>query len=77
MTLLAFLPVTLFLLALLYLDSFKLVRPRVQYEFASPDLETRSAGQKMMLRIGPEYAARVKAKLLLVRREILAASKPR
>ena len=30
-----------------------------------------------MLRIGPENAARVKAKLLLVRREIIAASKPR
>ena len=54
-----------------------LVRPRVVYEFASPDLETRSAGQKMLLRIGPANAARVKAKLLLVRREILAASKPR
>jgi len=32
MTLLAFLPVTLFLMALLYLDSFKLVRPRVLVE---------------------------------------------
>jgi RsiW-degrading membrane proteinase PrsW (M82 family) len=32
MTLLAFLPVTLFLLALLYLDSFKLVRARVLFE---------------------------------------------
>ena len=32
MTLLAFLPVSLFLMALLYLDSFKLVRPRVLVE---------------------------------------------
>ena len=32
MTVLAFLPVALFLLALLYLDSFKLVRPRVLIE---------------------------------------------
>lgn len=55
----------------------ELVRPRVVYEFASPDLETRSAGQKILLRIGPDNAARVKAKLLLIRREILAASKPR
>lgn len=54
-----------------------LIRPRVVYEFASPDLETRSAGQKIMLRMGPQNAARVKAKLLLIRREILAASKPR
>src|SRR5258705_13414266 len=32
MTVLAFLPVSLFLLALIYLDSFKLVRPRVLIE---------------------------------------------
>jgi protease PrsW len=32
MTILAFLPVSLFLLALIYLDSFKLVRPRVLIE---------------------------------------------
>jgi len=55
----------------------ELVRPKVHYEFASPDLETRSAGQKIMLRMGPDNAARVKAKLLLVRRELIAASKPR
>jgi hypothetical protein len=46
----------------------------VLYEFADPDLETRSAGQKIMLRMGPENAARVKAKLWQLRREILAAS---
>ena len=55
----------------------ELIRPRVVYEFASPDLETRSAGQKILLRMGAANAARVKAKLLLVRREILAASRPR
>ena len=66
------------LLATPELDApLELVRPRVHYEFAAPDLETRSAGQKMLLRIGPQNAARVKAKLLLVRREIIAASKPR
>jgi len=52
-----------------------LVRPKVVYEFADPDLETRSAGQKIMLRIGRDNAARVKAKLWEIRREILAASK--
>ena len=35
----------------------KLLRPRVLYEFADPDLETRSAGQKILLRMGPENAA--------------------
>jgi len=52
----------------------KLLRPRVLYEFADPDLETRSAGQKILLRMGPENAARVKAKLGEIRRELLAAS---
>jgi DUF3014 family protein len=52
----------------------KLLRPRVLFEFAEPDLETRSAGQKILLRMGPENAARVKAKLREIRRELLAAS---
>lgn len=47
------------------------MRPRVLYEFADPDLETRSAGQKMLLRMGPENAARVKAKLGEIRRELV------
>jgi hypothetical protein len=52
----------------------KLIRPRVLYEFADPDLETRSAGQKILLRMGAGNAARVKAKLWEIRREIIAAS---
>jgi len=52
----------------------KLLRPRVLYEFADPDLETRSAGEKILLRMGPENAARFKAKLWEIRRELLAAS---
>lgn len=52
----------------------ELVRPRVLYEFADPDLETRSAGQKMLLRMGRDNATRVKAKLWEIRRELLAAS---
>ncbi|MBV9362468.1 MAG: DUF3014 domain-containing protein [Betaproteobacteria bacterium] len=50
------------------------MRPRVLYEFADPDLETRSAGQKMLLRMGRENAARVKAKLREIRRELVAAT---
>ncbi|MGQ0653306.1 MAG: DUF3014 domain-containing protein, partial [Betaproteobacteria bacterium] len=41
----------------------RLLRPKVLYEFVDPDLETRSAGQKIMLRMGAENAAKVKAKL--------------
>ena len=55
----------------------ELMRPRVLYEFADPGLETRSAGQKILLRMGRDNAARVKAKLVLIRREIIAASAPR
>ena len=55
----------------------KLVQPKVLYEFADPDLETRSAGQKIMLRMGPGNASRVKAKLRDIRRELIAASERR
>ena len=34
-----------------------LVRPNVLYEFADPDLESLSSGQKLMLRMGPANAA--------------------
>jgi hypothetical protein len=49
----------------------ELVQSKVLYEFADPELEGRSAGQKIMLRMGPENAARVKAKLREIRRELL------
>jgi hypothetical protein len=48
----------------------KLVRPKVQYQFADPELESSSAGQKIMLRMGAENAVRVKAKLREIRREL-------
>ena len=41
----------------------KLVVPHVLYQFADPDLESRSAGQKLLLRMGSANAAKVKAKL--------------
>lgn len=46
-----------------------LTQPNVLYEFADPALEKRSAGQKLLLRSGPENEAAIKAKL----REIRAA----
>ncbi|OHC61968.1 MAG: hypothetical protein A3H93_12950 [Rhodocyclales bacterium RIFCSPLOWO2_02_FULL_63_24] len=46
----------------------KLVRPMVLYEFADPKLEARSAGQKIMIRMGRDNAAAVKAKLHEIRR---------
>lgn len=46
----------------------RLVRPMVHYEFADPTLEARSAGQKIMLRMGRDNAVTVKAKLREIRR---------
>ena len=37
-----------------------LVRPNVLYEFADPDLEGLSSGQKLLLRMGPANAATMK-----------------
>jgi hypothetical protein len=48
----------------------KLVQPGVFYEFADPSLESRSSGQKLLLRMGPDNAAAVKLKLRDVRREL-------
>ena len=46
----------------------KLVRPKVFWLFANPELESLSAGQKILVRIGPENARRVKAELKELRR---------
>ncbi|MGQ0522443.1 MAG: DUF3014 domain-containing protein [Betaproteobacteria bacterium] len=45
----------------------KLVQPKVFYQFSDPDLERRSAGQKIMMRIGNENAGRIKTKLRDIR----------
>lgn len=50
-----------------------LVRPKVLYQFADPELEELSAGQKVMIRMGSENAAKVKAKLREIRRELTSA----
>jgi len=52
----------------------KLVSPKVLYEFADPELERLSAGQKMMIRVGPENEARLKAKLKEIRAAVAAVS---
>jgi Protein of unknown function (DUF3014) len=53
----------------------QIVQPKVLYQFSDPDLETRSSGQKMLLRMGKASALRVKAKLREIRGELLAAGK--
>lgn len=50
--------------------------PHVLFEFAEPELEQRSSGQKALMRMGNANAARLKAKLREIRAEILRATKP-
>jgi Protein of unknown function (DUF3014) len=50
-----------------------LVRPNVMYTFADPALESRPAGQKMLIRMGPDNAAAIKAKLMQLRAAISTA----
>jgi hypothetical protein len=53
----------------------RLTVPHVLPEFADPALESRSAGQKVLIRMGSDNAATIKAKLAAVRRELVAVSK--
>jgi len=48
----------------------RVVQPKVLYEFADPALEGLSAGQKLMVRMGPDNATRIKAKLREVRQRV-------
>jgi hypothetical protein len=45
-----------------------LTQPKVLYEYADPSLQDLSAGQKMLLRMGPDNEAHVKAKLREIRK---------
>jgi hypothetical protein len=51
----------------------ELTRPNVMYTFADPTLEARPAGQKLLLRMGPDNAAAIEAKLGELRAIITAA----
>jgi len=54
-----------------------LAQPKVLYEYADPALEQRSAGQKILMRMGSVNEARVKAKLRDIRRAITNQPLPR
>ena len=51
-------------------DPLRLVRPGVYYQFADPELEARSAGQKTLMRMGRENALVIKSKLYEIRRAV-------
>ena len=53
-----------------------LVRPSVMFQFEDPALEARSAGQKFLLRMGPDNALRIKLQLRALRSRIASQPPP-
>jgi hypothetical protein len=51
----------------------ELARPNVMYTFADPSLEAKPAGQKLLIRMGPDNAATIKTKLTELRAIVTAA----
>ena len=51
--------------------SIKLLRPKVFYVYADPDMEARSAGQKILMRIGSKNEAKIKKKLRVIKRQVM------
>ncbi len=54
----------------------RLTQPGVFFEYADPSLEERSAGQKLLIRMGPQNAAAVKAKLREMRAAVASQARP-
>jgi len=52
----------------------ELVQPHVFYKFADPELESLSAGHKLMLRMGEANATKVRNKLQAIRKELVKGS---
>ena len=44
-------------------EPVRLVQPHVLYEFADPQLEALSGGQKLLIRMGPDHISRIKSVL--------------
>ena len=52
-------------------EPVKLVQPHVLYQFADPDLEGRSIGQRILMRTGSRNEAIIKAKLREIKQELM------
>jgi len=55
-------------------EPIRLVRPAVYYQYADPELEALSAGQKTLIRVGRENALVLKQKLYEIRRAVAGAT---
>jgi hypothetical protein len=51
-------------------EPVKLIQPKIVYLYADPNLEGRSTGQKILMRIGSDNEAKVKTKLQEIRQEL-------
>jgi hypothetical protein len=51
-------------------EPIKLVQPSVYYQFADPDLEERSIGQRILMRTGSRNAERIKVRLREIKQEL-------
>ena len=49
----------------------ELIQPRVLYDYADPSLRALSAGQKIMVRVGPDNAERLRKLLRRLRAQLL------
>jgi hypothetical protein len=54
--------------------AIELVRPNVMYTFADPALEARPAGQKLLIRMGPQNAETIRLKLTQLRAAVTAGA---
>lgn len=52
-------------------EPVQLAQPKFYYKFADPDLENRSIGQRILMRIGSDHEKIIKAKLGEIRKELL------
>lgn len=57
-------------------DPIFLTRPKYSYQFADPQLEALSAGQKIILRTGPENAALIRKLLRTYRQRLSGVATP-
>jgi hypothetical protein len=54
-------------------EPIRVVQPKVFYQFADQDFENASSGRKILMRMGPGNAAKVKQKLREIRKALTAA----
>jgi hypothetical protein len=57
--------------------ALKVVQPKIFYEYADRNLELLPAGQKLMLRMGPDNASKVRTRLVELRRLVTAQAPAR